>query len=72
MRICLVVHGFPPIERTGVENHTATLARGLVEAGQTVEVFVPRVAENLPQLSQRRQEVDGYGVTWLTTNEVTP
>lgn len=68
MRICLVVHGFPPLERTGVENYTATLARALVAAGHRVEVFVPRVREDLPQLSLRRSEVDGYGVTWLTTN----
>jgi len=68
MRICLVVHGFPPLERTGVENYTATLARALVAAGHRVEVFVPRPAPDLPQLSQRREEVDGYGVTWLTTN----
>lgn len=68
MRICLVVHGFPPLERTGVENYTATLARALVAAGHRVEVFVPRPAPDLPQLSQRREEVDGYGITWLTTN----
>ncbi len=68
MRICQVVHGFPPLERTGVENHTAALSRALVRAGHRVEVFTPRVNERLPQLSLRRELVDGFGVTWVTTN----
>jgi len=68
MRICLVAHGFPPVERTGVENYTAALARELVRGGHSVEVFVPRRAPELPELSLRREERDGYGVNWLTTN----
>jgi len=68
MRICLVSHGFPPIERTGVENYTAALAAELVRAGHSVEVFTPRVAPELPDLSMRREERHGYGVTWLTTS----
>ncbi len=68
MRICLVTHGFPPLERTGVENYTAALAAELARAGHAVEVFVPRVAPELPNLSMRREEREGYGITWLTTN----
>ncbi len=68
MRICLVSHGFPPLERTGVENYTAALAAELAARGHTVEVFAPRVRAELPQLSLRREERDGYGVNWITTN----
>ena len=84
MRICLVVHGFPPHERTGVENYTASLASALVRAGHRVEVFAPRSAPRLPQLSTRREEVEvsadpragegaggptlRYGLTWLSSN----
>lgn len=68
MRICLVSHGYPPLERTGVENYTEALARGLVRSGHEVEVFAPRRALDLPDLSVRRVEQDGYGLTWLSTN----
>ena len=68
MRICLVTHGFPPLESTGVENYTAALAAELAAAGHTVEVFAPRNAPDLPDLSLRREVRHGYGLTWLTTN----
>jgi glycosyltransferase involved in cell wall biosynthesis/chromosome segregation ATPase len=68
MRICLVTHGFPPLERTGVENYTAALAAVLAEAGHTVEVFAPRRAEELPDLSMRREERNAYGLNWISTN----
>jgi glycosyltransferase involved in cell wall biosynthesis len=68
MRICLAVHGFPPLERTGVENYTAALAAALARRGHAVEVFAPRVRPDLPQLSARREERDGYAVTWISTN----
>jgi len=68
MRICLVSHGFPPHERTGVENYTAALARALARAGHEVEVFAPRRERELPHLSVRRVEREGYGLTWLTLN----
>ncbi|HED64855.1 MAG TPA: glycosyltransferase [Planctomycetes bacterium] len=69
MRICLVTHGFPPFERTGVENYTAALARELAATGHAVEVFTPRRDEELPDLALRRDERDGYGVTWIATNQ---
>ncbi|MFT5464895.1 MAG: glycosyltransferase involved in cell wall biosynthesis, partial [Planctomycetota bacterium] len=68
MRIALVVHGFPPYERTGVENYTAGIARALAQRGHVVEVFAPRVDELSPEHAIRREEVDGYGVTWVTLN----
>lgn len=67
MRICLVAHGFPPYERSGVENYTAALARALARAGHRVNVFAPRSVPELPDLSLRREERDGYQVTWLNS-----
>lgn len=68
MRISLIAHGFPPLERTGVETYSAALAAALVRAGHQVEVFVPRRAPELPEHSMRRETRDGYGLTWLTIN----
>ncbi len=65
MRVCLVAHGFPPHERTGVENYTEALAAALVRAGAQVVVFAPRRV-TLPELSSRREERDGYAIEWLT------
>ena len=70
MQICLVTHGFPPLERTGVENYTAALGAALAAAGHSVEIFAPRVARELPNLSMRREERHGYGLTWLTSNKM--
>ncbi len=70
MRICLVTHGFPPIERTGVENYTHGLARALARAGHAVEVFSPRRDPGLLEHSLRREEHGGWAVNWVTTNRV--
>lgn len=69
MRICLVAHGFPPVERTGVEGYTRSLAEALTRAGHRVEVFVPRRDPVLADLALRREERDGYAINWLTTNQ---
>lgn len=69
MRISLIVHGFPPHERTGVENYTRSLAAALTRAGHSIEVFAPSPAGKLPNLALRRELVDGYGVTWLATGD---
>ena len=55
MRICLVSHGFPPQERTGVETYTESLAIELVAAGHAVEVFTPHVAPEQADLAMRRE-----------------
>jgi glycosyltransferase involved in cell wall biosynthesis len=68
MRICQVVHGFPPVERTGVENYTLALCRALARAGHRVEVFVPRRAPELADLALRREERDGFAINWITHN----
>ena len=65
MRICLTVHGYPPFERTGVENYTRSLAKALVRAGHVVEVFAPCPAGDLPNLALRREVRDGVGINWL-------
>lgn len=69
MRVCLVVHGFPPVERTGVENYTLGLCRAFVRAGHRVEVFVPRRDPQLADLALRREEYDGFAVNWITNNQ---
>jgi len=68
MRICLVVHGFPPVERTGVENYTLGLCRAFVRAGHRVEVFVPRREPRLSDLALRREDFSGFAVNWITDN----
>ena len=65
MRVALVVHAFPPSGTHGVENHTEAFARALVAAGCSVEVLAPRTLEGFARGSQRREERDGFGVTWL-------
>jgi glycosyltransferase involved in cell wall biosynthesis len=69
MRIVLVAHGFPPLERTGVENHVAELAAAFARAGHDVHVFAPRRHERLPELALRVEARDGYRVHWLARNE---
>ncbi len=68
MRICLVTHGFPPIERTGVENYTAGLARAFARAGHTVEVFAPRRDALMPNCGIRREMRDGVAINWIALN----
>lgn len=69
MRICLVTHGFPPVERTGVENYTEALASALGRAGHRIEVFVPRRDPVLANFSVRREQRRHYAVNWVTSNE---
>ena len=42
MRVCLVVHGFPPVERTGVENYTSAWHARWRAPDLPRPVFVPR------------------------------
>src|SRR5262245_60497089 len=69
MRIALVAHGFPPDERTGVENHVAELARTLAARGEEVHVFVPRRDPRRAHLSERVEQRDGFQIHWLALNE---
>lgn len=70
MRICLVSHGFPPFERTGVENYTAALATAFARAGHTVEVFAPRTDPLQPDFAVRREVRAGFAVNWITVNRI--
>jgi glycosyltransferase involved in cell wall biosynthesis len=65
MRIALVTHGFPPVDRTGVEIYTEALARELARLGHHVEVFAPSRDAALPDGSTRREARAGYGTTWV-------
>lgn len=66
MRLALVLHAFPPRERTGVETYAEALARALAAGGHSVEVFAPRKDPRVAHLWQHREERDGFGVTWLS------
>lgn len=66
MRVCLVAHGYPPRELTGVESHCEALAGALVRAGCEVLVFAPRRGGDLPHLALRRQDGGGHAIHWLT------
>lgn len=68
MRVCLVVHGFPPVERTGVEQYSLGLCRALTRLGHRVEVFVPRKDPRTADLALRREERGGFAVNWITNN----
>lgn len=69
MRIALVAHGFPPLERTGVENHVAELAAEFARRGHDVHVCVPRAAPRLAELALRTESRAGFTIHWLTRNE---
>jgi len=69
MRICLVSHGFPPEERTGVETYTEALAVAFARAGHSVEVFTACPDERQADLALRRElRGEGFGVTRVATN----
>lgn len=70
MRICLVAHGFPPSDRTGVENYTEALARSFARLGHDVSVFAPRADPLAPNESLREEARDGYRVFWVARNAV--
>lgn len=74
MRICLVAHGFPPEERTGVEGYTEALAVGFADLGHDVEVFVPCPNPKLADLAMRRvlgRTPGGarFGITRIANNQ---
>ncbi len=68
MRICLVAHGLPPVERTGVENYTDALAAALARLGHTILVFVPRRDARLPNGSLRREARGAVEIHWIVQN----
>lgn len=69
MRIALVVHSFPPEGMHGVEHHTELHARALALAGVEVEVLALRDCPGLAAGSQRREQREHFGVTWLQVGE---
>jgi glycosyltransferase involved in cell wall biosynthesis len=68
MRICLVSHGFPPEERTGVETYTQALAITFAAAGHGVEVFTVHADADQADLALRRElRPEGFGLTRITS-----
>ena len=72
MRVALVVSGLPPYARSGVEVHGAALAAALAAEGLEVEVCAPRPLPGLVSLAQRREERDGWAVTWINVDPDDP
>ena len=72
MRICLVSHGFPPSDRTGVEQYTEALAGALTRAGCEVLVFAARRDDGAAHLSLQFEERDGYQIHWLALSGEPP
>lgn len=70
MKICQVVHGYPPDERTGVENYTEGLTREFVARGHEVHVFTRRTNPHHADLSRQVEKRRGSFVHWLITNTI--
>ena len=68
MRIILLVHGYPPRECAGTEQHTATLARALQDRGHDVSVIAATRAPGRPQYATFQEEHAGIGVTRIVNN----
>lgn len=64
MRVLLVVHGYPPRENAGTEQHTATLAEGLRSRGHTVHVLAATRAPGRRQYSVLEEP----GITRIVNN----
>ncbi len=72
MRVALVVQGLPPFAASGVEAHSAALARALVAEGAVVEALSLRRLPGLAPLAQRREEREGWAVTWINVDPAAP
>jgi glycosyltransferase involved in cell wall biosynthesis len=66
MRLLYVVHGFPPRETAGTEQHVAALAAGMAARGHAVQVLAATRAPGRTQYSR----IQGPGVTWIVNNLV--
>lgn len=60
-RILFLVHGFPPREAAGTEQHTATLAAALQARGHAVRVLAATRAPGRPQYSHHDERVPVHG-----------
>jgi glycosyltransferase involved in cell wall biosynthesis len=65
MRVAHIVSGFSPSSSSGLDQHTLALTQALVRLGVGVEVLVSRNMPGLAPLAQRREMMEGVGVTWL-------
>ena len=68
MRITFLVHGYPPREGAGTEQHTATLARALQDRGHHVSVIAATRAPGRPQYATFQEEHAGVAVTRIVNN----
>lgn len=68
LKVLLVSHNFLPRHRAGTEVYTWQLGRELMGRGHRVHVFTTEKEISAPNLSVRRREVDGLGVSELINN----
>ncbi len=65
MRVAFIVPGFSPSSSSGLDQHTLALTQALVRLGVSAEVLATRNSAGLAPMAQRREVVDGVGVTWV-------
>lgn len=65
MRVAFIVSEFSPSSSSGLDQHTLALTQALARLGVGVEVLASRNMAGLAPLAQRRESIDGVGVTWL-------
>lgn len=65
MRVAFIVPGFSPSSSSGLDQHTLALTQALVRLGLSVEVLTSRDLPGLAPMAQRREVIEGVGVTWV-------
>lgn len=68
LRVLQVVHGYPPRETAGVEQHTRALSQHLAASGHTVQVLAATRAPGRPQYSLLHEQDGPVQVTRLVNN----
>lgn len=67
MNLCLIAHGLPPRECTGVEVHADRLARAFARQGVAVSLVVPRASALGDAGTVARETRGGVEVHWVAT-----
>lgn len=68
LRILQVVHGYPPREVAGVEQHTRALVHHLVRRGHHVHVLAATRAPGMPQYAQIQDHDQQVPITRIVNN----
>ncbi|MCA9002486.1 MAG: glycosyltransferase, partial [Planctomycetes bacterium] len=65
MRLAYIAPHHSPSTELGLDPHTLILTRALARLGMSVEVLATRALPGLAPLAQRREAIEGVGVTWV-------